>query len=75
MNHYINENVHYIRVLSEPLNDFNDGRCPGSKLRISEFLYLATPKVAGYNVIPSKPFECPFVCLSGLRFRAPTLVS
>ena len=75
MNHYINDNVNYIRVLSEPLNDLNDGRCPGSKLQISEFLYPATQKVAGYNVIPSKPFECPSVCLSMLRFRAPTLVS
>ena len=31
--------VAHIRVLSEPLNDLNDGRCPGSKLQISEFLY------------------------------------
>ena len=31
--------------------------------------------VAGYNVIPSKQFECPSVCPSALRFRAPTLVN
>ena len=50
--------------LSEPLNDFNDGRCPGSKLQIHEFLYTAAQKVAGYNVIPSKLFECPSIRLS-----------
>ena len=31
------------------------------RLYITVFLYPATQKVAGYYVIPSEPFECPFV--------------
>ena len=34
------------------------------RLYITVFLYPATQKVAGYYVIPSEPFECPFVRLS-----------
>ena len=38
------------------------------------FLYPATQKVTGYYVIPSKPFECPSVRPSALRFRTLTWV-
>ena len=66
----------HIRVLSEPLNDFNDGRCPGSKLQISEFLYTATQKVWGGIILypPNRLSVHPSVCSSALRFQAPTLV-
>ena len=39
------------------------------RLYFTVFLYPATQKVAGYYVIPSEPFECPFVRPSELRFR------
>ena len=44
------------------------------RLYITVFLYPATQKVAGYYVIPSGPFECPFVRPSELRFRTLTWV-
>ena len=44
------------------------------RLYITVFLYPATQKVARYYVIPSEPFECPFVRPSELRFRTLTLV-